>query len=313
MAGYQGRETGLVVIPDEVASFKQILDECCFSPSSESILDSSEATYSVNDIDQFFQDGPSVKIVLHSSLLSQLLGQVKSPHLALIAKEQLTRKAVVIYNEELVESDHDDLFLSIPIERHSFRGFSSTGLVHLDIIIYRNDSQYRLVNIALRRISVSFGSGAGYFSIVNQEPEFFIALGGGPQSQWYTEILASEVTDFTSTPASEMIRLNVNSTSSSQLMKMANQNNQTARVLNIMLATNVITTAAMSMLRLCETYPEWDDEESTAAKILPLIGVSEPSQYETIRERCLGNPEYISLRIQSELETSLIVASFQGR
>ena len=313
MAGYQGTETGLILLPDEVESFKQILDECCFSPSSGLVLESSESTYSIPDIDQFYQSSPSVKILIRKPFLTELLRQVNMPHIALVAKEQLIRKSEVLYNDEIVDLGVGDLNLTIPIEGNSFRGFSSTGLIHLDIIIYRNDSQFRLANISLRRFSISFGSGSGYFSIANQEPEFFIALGGGAHSQWYIEILATELTDFTSLPACEMIRLNVNSASSSQLMKMANQNNQTARMLNIMLATNVITTAAMSMLKLCDSYPQWEDEESTAAKILPLLGINQPNQYEGVREKCLVNPEYISIKIQSELEAALVVAGFQGQ
>jgi len=84
-------------------------------------------------------------------------------------------------------------------------------------------------------------------------------------------------------------------------------------MLNIMLATNVITTAAMSMLKLCDSYPQWEDEESTAAKILPLLGINQPNQYEGVREKCLVNPEYISIKIQSELEAALVVAGFQGQ
>ncbi|MCX5926700.1 MAG: hypothetical protein NTZ23_05185 [Cyanobium sp. LacPavin_0920_WC12_MAG_63_22] len=307
-AKYQGTEKGQPLTPDGQGGYETLLSQTCFCESDDSTLQPDQLAFSVSDKSGFFENSPHISVELDLNVLEAY--ESEGLQIAVILKEQSSRSSCIAYKGNIETATHG---MAVHLTPELFSQFCLTNKVFIDIVVFVEDDDFGLLEKAFKRFSLSFGTTAGYFSIEERDPSYFVARGGGEDTVWLTSVEASDENDLTCRPATDVVKVYVNTRCSRQLEKITNQVNVSGDLVSRMFVASVVSTTIHRMLELCIEYPHTCEDESVASKILDLIDAKDEISYGEFREEALHNPEAIGIKVQNAFDMATAAASFSGK
>jgi hypothetical protein len=292
-----GSETGSILFADGAQEKYQLFESSYIKQDAESPTDPTQQQFDVAPED-FFSNSPRLVVSYDFSVLNKLLAQNSgSIDIAIILKEQLSRRATCIHEQSINSTSLETGNLEIEFVEDHFGAFSLTGDVYVDIVATAADKAWVKKLIGFKRFNLMFGIGKGLFTPIPKPPAFFEQNGAGRDTLWLVSLLATGPSSFTDVLASDTIQVFINEDSAVKFGRLCNAG-VAGDLLARLFVVDVVSEAVNALFRFCTDLPTEDISGSICSKLLPRMGLDKPEAYMGFRNRWLDNPSIVRAMVQ---------------
>ncbi|MCP9826922.1 hypothetical protein KBZ19_00250 [Synechococcus sp. L2F] len=292
-----GSETGSVLFADGAQEKYQLFSPSYIKQDAESLVDPAQLQFDVAPED-FFSNAPRLVVSYDISVLNKLLAQNSGCiDMAIILKEQLSRRATCIHEQTIDSSSLETGNLEIDFVEDHFGAFSLTGDVYVDIVATVADEAWVKRLIGFKRFNLMFGIGKGLFTPIPKPPDFFEQNGAGKDTLWLVSLVATGPSSFTDIMASDIIQVFINEDSAVKFGRLCNAG-VAGDLLARLFVVDVVSEAVSALFSFCTDLPTEVISGSICSKLLTRMGLDKPEDYMEFRNRWINNPSIVRARVQ---------------
>lgn len=255
--------------------------------------------------DDFFLDTPRLTVRIDPDCINKLQETCSSDiTISVVLKEGIYKRSAlaISYVLDRSEVDNDEI---VDLNKGLFTRFSLINDIYVDLLATVPNERWGPTIVGFKRFSLLFGLGKGLFSPIPKPAEFFIQRGAGEDAMWLVEIDATDSTCFTDLPATEVLKVFINESSSSKFGRLCNVG-VAGDLLSRLFVVDVISEALYQMLKICPDLPTSNDAGSLSAKMLDKLDLGLPDKYQDFRSRALNNAPLVRAKVQNLCEISSV-------
>ena len=304
---YSGTEKGLKLNPRGVDHYSSLLQSTSLLINEDQDADAEKINFSISERSELLESPPIINIVPDQECLDSL--KDKSLSIAVIIKEQSSRTSRVVYNQPIGSNYKGD---EIQLSTSDFDNLSFSSGIHIDALIYESLGQNGQLIQGFKRFNLSFSAIAGLWSIESVDPSFFVGIGGGTNTMFFTKMDHDGEEDLLTKPAIDIVKVFINKQCVREFERLTNKSDTSGDVIRRFFVHSIIQKIALELINTCSEYPATMEEGSVAQKMFKILQIENESQYLSLLEEAKRDPEKLSMRIQERLLLSSSISKFTG-